>query len=64
MNLENTDNSDEIIEAIGNFKAKHNEPETEQAIPNWYEEYNEVLATANRANIEMRNRWESTAYLS
>ena len=28
LNLEDTDNSDEIIAAIGAFKAKHNEHET------------------------------------
>jgi hypothetical protein len=38
LNMEDTDNSDEIIAAISQVKDKHNERETEQAIHNWYDE--------------------------
>ncbi len=64
LNTQNTDNFDEIIEAIGKFKGKHNGHETEQAIHNWYEQYDEVLAAAIRENIEMRDQRESTSYHS
>jgi len=62
--MEDTDNSDEIIEAIGDFKAKHNEQQTEQAVHNWYDKYDEMVATAIRENIQMRDQRESTAYHS
>ena len=64
LNTQDTDNSDEIIEAISKFKDKHNEHETEQAIHNWYDEYDEMLAAAIRENIEMRDQRESTSYHS
>ncbi len=64
LNMEDTDNSDEIIAAIGKFKDKHNEQETEQAIHNWYDEYDELLASAIRENKELREQRESTSYHS
>ena len=42
--MEGTDNSDEIIHAIGDFKAKHDDQKTEQAVRDWYDEYDEMLA--------------------
>ncbi len=62
LNMEDTDNSDEIIEAIGKFKDKHNKHETEQAIHNWYDEYDELLASAIRENNQLRDQRESTSY--
>jgi hypothetical protein len=64
LNIDDSDNSDEIIQAIGDFKAKHSEQQVEQAIHNWYDEYDEMLATAIRENIQMRDQRESTAYHS
>ena len=62
LNMEGTDNSDEIIHAIGDFKAKHDDQKTEQAVRDWYDEYDEMLASAIRENIEMRAQRESTSY--
>ena len=64
LNLEDTDNSDEIIAAIAAFKAKHNEHETEQAVRTWYDEYDEMLAVAVRENNQIRDQRESTSYHS
>jgi hypothetical protein len=64
LNLEDTDNSDEIIAAIAAFKAKHNEHETEQAVRTWYDEYDELLAVAVRENNQIRDQRESTSYHS
>jgi hypothetical protein len=62
LNIEDTDNSDEIIEAIEKFKDKHNERETERAIHDWYDEYDEMLAAAIRENKDLREQRESTSY--
>jgi hypothetical protein len=62
MNLQDTDNSDEVIEAISKFKDKHNDRETEQAVHDWYDEYDEMLGAAIRENNELRDQRESTAY--
>jgi hypothetical protein len=52
LNMEDPDDSDEIIQAIGDFKAKHSQ-QTEQAVHNWYDE---MVATAIRENIQMRDQ--------
>jgi len=62
LNMEDTDDSSENIEAIGKFKEQLNERETEQAIHNWYDEYDEMLAAAVRESLEMRDQRESTSY--
>lgn len=62
LNTEDADNSDEIIEAIAKFKDKHNEQETERAIHDWYDEYDEMLTAAIRENKELREQRESTSY--
>ncbi len=54
LNMEGTENSDEIIQAISEFKAKHNERETEQALHDWYNEYDTMLATAIRETTSYR----------
>jgi hypothetical protein len=62
LNMDGTDNSDEIIQAIGDFKAKHNEREIEQALHDWYDEYDTILATAIRETHELQDQRESTSY--
>jgi hypothetical protein len=64
LNMQDSDNSDEIIEAIGKFKDKHNDRETEQAVHDWYDEYDEMLGAAIRENNELRDQRESTSYHS
>jgi len=54
LKMEGTENSDEIIEAIKTYRAKHTAEQTEQAVRIWYERYDEVLAAAIQNNIETR----------
>ena len=54
LKMEGTENSDEVIEAIKTYRAKHTAEQTEQAVRIWYERYDEVLAAAIQNNIETR----------
>jgi len=62
LKMEGVDNSDEIIDAIGAYKAKHSDKETEQAIHDWYDEYDSMLGTAIRESTETKQRRDSTLY--
>lgn len=50
IRTEGAENSDEIIAAIGEYKASHTPDETEAAVQAWYERYDEDLAAAIRQN--------------
>jgi len=50
LRMEGAENSDEIIAAIGKYKATHTPDETEEAVQAWYERYDEDLAAAIQDN--------------
>jgi len=62
INFEGVDNSDEIIAAIGAYKENHTADETEQAVHDWYDKYDELLAAAIRDTTEARDRRNSTLF--
>lgn len=64
LNLEGPENFDAIVQAIGAYKAKHNPQETEQVLHDWYSEYDSMLATIFRENIELQSLRDSNTYYS
>ncbi len=50
LRMEGAENSDEIIAAIGQYKASHTPEETEAAVQAWYERYDQDLAAAIQQN--------------
>ena len=50
LRMEGAENSDEIIAAIGEYKASHTPEETEAAVQAWYERYDQDLAAAIQQN--------------
>ncbi len=64
LNLEGPENFDAIVQAIGDYKAKHNAQETEQVLHDWYSEYDSMLATMFRENIELQALRDSNSYYS
>jgi hypothetical protein len=50
IRTEGAENSDEIIAAIGEYKASHTPDETEAAVQGWFERYDEDLAAAIQQN--------------
>jgi len=63
IDMDGTDNSDEIVQAIGDYKNKHTPEETEQVLHDWYDAYDSMLATAIRETNQIRDRRESTTYV-
>jgi NH3-dependent NAD+ synthetase len=63
--MEGTENSDEIIAAIGAYHATHTPEQTEKAVRLWYERYDEILKAAIENGMEMqslRNANSSNSY--
>jgi hypothetical protein len=50
LRMESAENSDEIIAAIGEYKASHTPEETEAAVRVWFERYDHDLAAAIQQN--------------
>jgi hypothetical protein len=50
IRMEGAENADEIIAAIGEYKASHTPEETEAAVQAWYERYDHDLAAAIQQN--------------
>ena len=50
IRMDDAENSDEIIAAIGKYKLTHSPEETEAVVQGWYERYDEDLAAAIRQN--------------
>jgi hypothetical protein len=55
LSMEGVDNSDEIIAAIGKYKEKHSPEEVEQAVHDWYDEYDTELNAAITQVNDFRN---------
>ena len=51
VRMEGAENADEIIAAIGQYKASHTPEETEAAVQAWYERYDQDLAAAIQQNL-------------
>jgi hypothetical protein len=51
IRMDDAENSDEIITAIGRYKASHTPEETEEVVQAWYGRYDEDLAAAIRQNV-------------
>jgi len=62
LDLDDIDNSEEIIEAIGAFQGKNTKEDTEQAIHVWYTEYDDMLAAAIRQNTRASERRADSTY--
>lgn len=62
LNLDGDDNSEEVILAIGDFEAKHTPEETEQAVHDWYDQYDSMLTNAARENVKTGQRRAATTY--
>jgi hypothetical protein len=50
IRMDGAENSDEIIDAIGEYKAKHTPEETEAVVQAWFERYDQDLAAAIEHN--------------
>jgi hypothetical protein len=50
VRMEGAENADEIIVAIGQYKASHTPEETETVVQAWYERYDQDLAAAIQQN--------------
>jgi hypothetical protein len=50
VRMEGAENADEIIVAIGQYKASHTPEETEAVVQAWYERYDQDLAAAIQQN--------------
>ena len=64
LNLEGPENYQDIVMAIGDFKAKHSDQQTEQVVHDWYSEYDSMLATLFRENLQLQSLRESNTYYS
>lgn len=50
LRMDGPENGDEIVAAIGEYKASHTPDETEAAVRAWYERYDQDLAAAIKQN--------------
>ncbi len=62
LNLEDVDNSEEIILTIGDYKAHHSAEETEQAVHDWYDRYDGILIASIRNIRKTNSLRQSTSY--
>jgi hypothetical protein len=60
LSLDEKDNSDEVVQAIGDYQAKHKPEETERVVHDWYDRYDDMLATALRENSQTVQRSQFT----
>jgi hypothetical protein len=56
------DNSNEVLEAIGQYQSGHSAQETETAVHQWFDEYDAVLLAAIRGNMSESDRRSDTVY--
>jgi len=60
LSLDEKDNSEEVVQAVADYQAKHNPDETEHVVRDWYERYDDMLATALRENSQTTQRRQFT----
>jgi hypothetical protein len=54
LKMEGAENADEVVAAISKYKLTHTPAQTEQAVRQWYDRYDEMLAAAIRQNLDIR----------
>jgi hypothetical protein len=64
LNLEGPENYEDIVLAIGGYKAKHTDQQTEEVVHDWYRQYDSMLATLFRENMQLQAVRESNTYYS
>jgi hypothetical protein len=64
LNLEGPENYEDIVLAIGDYKAKHTDQQTEEIVHDWYRQYDSMLATLFRENMQLQAVRESNTYYS
>ena len=64
LSLEGPENYQDIVLAIGDYKAKHTDQQTEEVVHDWYREYDSMLATLFRENMQLQSVRESNVYYS
>jgi hypothetical protein len=52
LKMDGIDNTDQIVAEIGEYKKTHTPEQTEQAVHDWYDEYDSQLAAAIRDNLD------------
>jgi len=62
LNLDGDDNTDEIVQAIGDYKARHSKDETEEAVHDWFNRYDSMLSSSARQNAQTQKQRSSTDY--
>lgn len=50
LTMDDAENSDDVVAAIGEYKRTHSPQETEDAVRAWYEKYDQELAAAIKQN--------------
>ena len=59
LSLEGPENYQDIVFAIGDYKAKHTDQQTEQIVHDRYSEYDSMLATLFREDVQLQSLRES-----
>jgi hypothetical protein len=54
LKMDGAENADDVVTAIAKYKETHSAQQTEEAVHIWYDRYDEMLAAAIRANIDMK----------
>jgi hypothetical protein len=62
LSLDGDDNTDEIVQAIGEYKSNHSKDETEEAVHDWYSRYDSILASSAQQNAHTQKQRSSTDY--
>ncbi len=54
LKMDGAENADDIVTAIAQYKQSHTPDQTEDAVRRWYEKYDEELAAAIQANLDIK----------
>jgi hypothetical protein len=60
----NLENYQDIVPAVGDYNEKPTDPQTEDVVDAWYGEYDSMLATIFRENLDLQSVRESNTYYS
>jgi hypothetical protein len=62
LSLDGDDNTDDVIQAIGEYKSKHSKEDTEEAVHDWFDRYDSILASSARQNAHTLKQRSSSDY--